>query len=132
MNNGLHIYFVRVVKAQGQFISVNAKFYRVAHRGELDHRHLRAGNHAHVKEMLAQRTGSSHPFDNAGLSRLQILECHCFFTFSSSITSKPQFFAMSRHFCTSLSLRRAGLWQSALITTFAPLPATFSQNRKCG
>ena len=68
--NGLNADLLRVGNTQCQLIAVQAQLHRVAHRGQLDHRHLDAGDQTHVQKMLAQCAFSADRDDAGTLSGL--------------------------------------------------------------
>ena len=70
---GLDLDPVRIRKTQREHIAVQAQLHRVSHRGELLHRDLRAGEHAHIQKMLAQRAFTADGGDDAGLADAKLL-----------------------------------------------------------
>ena len=51
--------------------------HRVAHRGKLLHLHYRAGNEAHIEEMLAELSAAANGGDEHFLPCADVVEC-CF------------------------------------------------------
>ena len=51
-------------------LDLDLHLHRVAHGGQLHHRHLRAGDHAHIQKMLAQRALTAHPADDGAFADL--------------------------------------------------------------
>ena len=68
--DGLDLDLIGLRQAQGQLVAVYLHLHRVAHGGQLYHRHLRAGDHAHIQKMLAQRALTAHPADDGAFADL--------------------------------------------------------------
>ena len=72
-----------VVQAQRQLVAMYAHFDRIAHRGVLDHGHVRLGDQAHIQKMLAQRSVAADALDRGGLADGQLFQCR-----QSSVSSQ--------------------------------------------
>ena len=68
---GAYLYLLSVGESQGQFVAVDAQFHRVAEGCELLQRHLCAGNHAHVEEMLTECAFAANLEDDGRLSFIE-------------------------------------------------------------
>ena len=68
--DGLDLDLIGLRQAQGQLVAVYLHLHRVAHRGQLHHRHLRAGDHAHIQKMLAQCALAAHLTDHGAFADL--------------------------------------------------------------
>ena len=73
LRNKLYIDLFCIGKAEGQLIAVDTQLHRIAKRRELDERHFRAGDHAHIQKMLAQSAFSAYALNPGRLSGLQLL-----------------------------------------------------------
>ena len=67
---------LRIVDAQCQLILVDAELNGVPHRRELHERDLRARYHAHVEEMLPQRSLSADRAHHRPLTGFQFIQVH--------------------------------------------------------
>ena len=72
----LDVNLCRVVQAQRQLISVNAKLHRISHGGQFYHGQRRAGDHPHIQKMLPQGALSADPGDKGTLAGLQLSNGH--------------------------------------------------------
>ena len=61
---------------------MDTQFHGIAHRRQLDHSHFRAGNHAHVQEMLSQGAFAADFLNDGGLAGFQFIEFHFFIILS--------------------------------------------------
>ena len=52
--DGLNVDGLSVLQTQGELVPVNAQLHGIAHGGQLHHRDLRPGDHAHIQKMLTQ------------------------------------------------------------------------------
>ena len=68
----------RFCQAESQFISVDPQLHGIAHGRQLDHGHFRAGDHAHIQEMLPQGAFSADFFNDGGPAGFQFVEFHIF------------------------------------------------------
>ena len=66
--DGIYGDLLRLGQAEGQLIAVDLQLHGVAHGGQLDHRHLRPGHHAHVQKVLAQGAVAPHLSDHGAFS----------------------------------------------------------------
>ena len=70
LSDGLDLDLIGLRQTQGQFVAMYLHLHRVAHGGQLHHRYLRAGDHAHIQKMLAQRTLAAHLADHGAFTDL--------------------------------------------------------------
>ena len=84
-----YLYLLRFGYSECQFVAVNAQFHGVAHRGKLYHRHLGTGNHAHIKDVLAQRSFSADARNASRPAYLQFAKFHLYLVFSYKSTRIP-------------------------------------------
>ena len=64
----------RFRQAQGKFVPVDPKLHGVSHGRQLDHRHFRAGDHAHVQEVLAQGAFAADGFNDGAPAGFQFIQ----------------------------------------------------------
>ena len=79
--DGLRIYrgdpdLFRFRQAEGQFISVDPQLHGIAHGGQLDHGHFRAGDDTHVQKVLAEGSFAADFLDDGGPAGFQFVEFH--------------------------------------------------------
>ena len=67
---------VGIVKAQGEFVAVDAKLHGISHRGQLDHGDFGAGDQAHVQKVLPESALPAYSGDNGRISDLDFFQCH--------------------------------------------------------
>ncbi len=72
----LNVDLISLRQTQGQLVAVYLHLHGVAHGGQLHHRHLRAGDHAHIQKMLAQRPLTAYPADHGAFAGFQFSQCH--------------------------------------------------------
>ena len=89
----LDLFCVR--QAQRELVAVDAQLHRVAHRSELDHRHIAVGNKTHIKKMLPQCAFAANRADGCSLADGQVFECHTGYLFLS-------YPGMQRRTCTAV------------------------------
>jgi hypothetical protein len=80
---------------------MNPQFHRVAEGCVFLQRHLRAGYHAHVEEVLSQRSFTSHFEDGGRLSFMEFSESHCSFVSNHSLCKDTKKEAHSKQLHTS-------------------------------
>ena len=74
--NGTDADLFRVGQPERQLIAVQPQLHRVAHRGVFHQRDLRTRNHAHIQEMLPQRSFAADGCHNGALPRLKFSQVH--------------------------------------------------------
>ena len=72
----LRLDLFRVLQTQGQLITVDAQFHGVSHGGQLHHRELRPGDHAHIQKMLPQRALAAYGQHPGALPGLAVFNGH--------------------------------------------------------
>ena len=70
--NGSDGDLIRVRQPEGQLLAVDLQLDGVPQGGEFYHGHFRAGDHAHVQKMLAERALSAHRRDDGALYFLDL------------------------------------------------------------
>ena len=71
-------YLFCIFHPKRQLIALHHELHRVSQRRKLDKRHLRPGNEAHVKKMLAQRSLSANRCHICRLPLGQFIQCHSY------------------------------------------------------
>ena len=65
--------FRRIVFAERQFVAMDKKLHRVAHRCEFHQSEFAARNHTHIKEVLTECAVTSHLSNNGRLANFQFI-----------------------------------------------------------
>ena len=84
-------------EAERKLIAVEPQLHRVAHRGELHDRDLRAGNDAHIEKMLTECAVAAECFDPCSLPGFDFPECcHKNLRWNSSVY-------LTRTYCSTIA-----------------------------
>ena len=62
---------LRIRQSKRQLVTVDLKFHGISQRGKLYHGYLSAGDHSHIKKVLAKRSLTTYLRDDCALADLQ-------------------------------------------------------------
>ena len=79
--DGLDLDLGGVGHADGQLVAVDLELHGVPHGGQLHHRDLRPGDHAHVQKMLPQGPFPAHGADHGGFAHQKLVQRHAIASF---------------------------------------------------
>ena len=68
--SGLDVDLIGLRQTQRQLVAMDLHLHGVSHGGQLYHRYLCAGDHAHIQKVLPQRTLAAHPANHGAFACL--------------------------------------------------------------